>query len=33
MSLMINIDVPDLDAAIRFHTEAFDFRRLRRTAG
>jgi predicted enzyme related to lactoylglutathione lyase len=33
MSLMINIDVPDLDAAIRFYTTAFDLKVSRRFDG
>lgn len=33
MSLMINIDVPDLDAAIRFYTEAFGLEVGRRFDG
>lgn len=33
MSLMINIDVPDLDAAIRFYTQAFDLKVSRKFDG
>lgn len=33
MCLMINIDVPDVDAAIRFYTQAFDLRVSRRFDG
>jgi predicted enzyme related to lactoylglutathione lyase len=33
MSLMINIDVPDLDAAIRFYTTAFDLKVSRKFDG
>jgi predicted enzyme related to lactoylglutathione lyase len=33
MSLMINIDVPDLDAAIGFYTQAFDLKVSRRFDG
>jgi lactoylglutathione lyase len=33
MRLLVNIDVPNLDAATRFYTDAFDLRPARRLGG